>query len=1040
MLDRQVGKPVTWISAPGGSGKSTLVASYLDAQNLPCIWYHCNEVDADIATFFYYMGVAAKKAAPRHKQPLPLLTPEYLTGVPTFTRRYFEILYSRVKTIILDNYQDIPAASPLHEMIALGLEYVPDDVHVLVLSRSGPPSSLAGLKAKDKINRLRKQDICFALEESIQLATKRIPTLNPQCIESIHAKTEGWPAGIVLMLGRELLDGKGCESLKDVSYDRVFDYFAGEIFAKVDKEAQEFLLKTALLDELSVPLAGKLTAAGNAEQILSTLHRQHFFTDRLSGNGKDYKYHPLFREFLLNRAQTAYTTDELIHLRRKAAQLLEQTGNIEDAARLYCEANDRDGIARMVKGRARQLFLQGRNKIVGEWLSHIPEDDTADPWLLYWTGLCSFPCDLPRTRKYLEKALPLFKAIDDHSGIYLSWAGIVDTYAFSDEWRNLDDCIADFEKLRRLYPSFASLEDELIVSSRMLLCLTVRKTDQPQLVDAWLQRVSALLQDKPSPGIQVDTVFCMSVYYLWKGEYDKNAVLLERAATEIRHLETSPFAAIRIKLMKGIHCWITAEYDVALQILSEGLEISAQSGVHLYDSLLWCFKCAAEMAAGHLELAARSLENQLTSLLGLEKTMDVFFYHVNCAWHALLTHNLSRAEEHLKTVFAKMEAMGTPYYRALWHIGMAQVLFLQGCAIEANFHIQTAQRTSHSMKSHVMEWYCLLIEAWFLLQKGKDAEGLLSLHRGLSLGKRYGYVHLEFYQPSVMSYLCAKALEERIEPEYVQGLIRKLGLTPPAPADGMSTSSVYLEEWPYPIKIYTLGRFEILTSDKPLVFAGKEQKKPLEMLKTLIAFGGRDVPRERVTDALWPDAEGDQATKSFETTLSRLRKLLGGEDYITCRARQLAINPLYCWVDTLALDSLFESIQKSEPERLVHLCAKAISLYKGPFLASESGSSWAMQRRGTQMNRLLKAIGTAGRYYEQAGEWESAAEYFTKGIETDDLAEEFYRCLMICQHRLGNYAAAVRTYNRCRSRLITELGIKPSPETTAVYSSIMHQQ
>lgn len=1040
LLDRVAGKPVTWISAPGGAGKSTLVASYLEARKIPSLWYHCDELDADLATFFYYMGLAAKKAAPRHKQALPLLTPEYLAGIATFTRRYVEILFSRVKTIILDNYQDIPADSPFHEMIAHAFECIPDDVHVLVISRSEPPAVLAGLQAKGRINRLLKHDIRFTLDESRELAVERIPTLDTQCIESIHAKTEGWAAGIILMLEQELLDGKSPESLGDLSYDRVFDYFAGEIFAKVNKGVQKFLLQTAFLQELSVTLAEKLTTDGNAERILSTLNRQHFFTDRFSGTGQEYKYHQLFREFLLNRAKTAYTDDELTSIQRTAAHLMEQIGNVEEAARLYCEAKDRDGISRMVKCHARQLLLQGRNKTVEEWISHIPNDDTEDPWLLYWTGLCSFPVNLPRTRMCLEKALASFRAGEDIPGIYLAWAGIVDTHAFGDEWRNLDDCLADFDELQRCYSGFPSQEIELIVSSRMLLSLTLRRTDNPHQVEWWLQRVTTLLKKKPSFDIQMDTMFCMSVYYLWRGEYDKNAILLERAAIEINHSQPSPFALIRIKLMKGVHYWITADYQKALQTLSTALDISRKSGVHLYDSLLWSFKAAAEMAPGYLAKAELSLQQQIQSLVGSENALNVFFYHINSAWYGILTNNLFRAAEHLETICAQTESMGTPYYRALWHIGMAQVSFLLERGEEAKDQLRSAQKISLSMNSHVMEWYCLMVNAWFLLKEGSETEGVLSLHRSFSLGRRYGYVHLEFYQPAVMRYLCVKALEERIEPEYVKGLIKKLGLTPPTPGDSMPTSSTYLEAWPYPIKIYTLGRFEVLRSDEPMLFFGKEQKKPLDMLKLLIAYGGRDVSRERLTDILWPDAEGDQAVKSFETTLSRLRKLLGSEESLIFRSRQLTINPLYCWVDTIALESLFDTIQLTDPGQMVQLCAQAVELYKGPFLATETGMSWAVYRREAQMNRLLKVIGLVGHHYEQVGEWEMAAEYYAKGIETDDLAEEFYRQLMICQRQMGNNAALVRTYNHCHSKLKAELGIEPSPETTAVYSAIMDKR
>src|SRR5512146_2864715 len=107
LLDACMERPVTWISGPGGAGKSTLVASYLDARRLPCLWYQIDEGDADIATFFYYLGLAAQKASPRRKTLLPLFTTEYMRGVSAFTRKYFESLYARLKppcAIVLDNY------------------------------------------------------------------------------------------------------------------------------------------------------------------------------------------------------------------------------------------------------------------------------------------------------------------------------------------------------------------------------------------------------------------------------------------------------------------------------------------------------------------------------------------------------------------------------------------------------------------------------------------------------------------------------------------------------------------------------------------------------------------------------------------------------------------------------------------------------------------------------------------------------------------------------------------------------------------------
>ena len=87
LLDHVRKQPVIWVSGPPGCGKTTLVASYLDARKLSCLWYQIDEGDSDPATFFYYMGQAAKRASPRKRKPLPLFTPEYLQGIPTFTQR-----------------------------------------------------------------------------------------------------------------------------------------------------------------------------------------------------------------------------------------------------------------------------------------------------------------------------------------------------------------------------------------------------------------------------------------------------------------------------------------------------------------------------------------------------------------------------------------------------------------------------------------------------------------------------------------------------------------------------------------------------------------------------------------------------------------------------------------------------------------------------------------------------------------------------------------------------------------------------------------
>ena len=151
-LDRFRKQPIIWVSGPPGCGKTTLINSYIEARKLPCLWYQIDEGDSDIATFFYYLGQAAKRASPRKRILLPLLTPEYLQGIPTFTQRYFENLYNRLKIpfiLVFDNYHEIPAESSFHEIIFNGLSNIPQGKNIILISRSEPPSILIRLRANN---------------------------------------------------------------------------------------------------------------------------------------------------------------------------------------------------------------------------------------------------------------------------------------------------------------------------------------------------------------------------------------------------------------------------------------------------------------------------------------------------------------------------------------------------------------------------------------------------------------------------------------------------------------------------------------------------------------------------------------------------------------------------------------------------------------------------------------------------------------------------------------------------------------------------
>jgi DNA-binding SARP family transcriptional activator len=286
--------------------------------------------------------------------------------------------------------------------------------------------------------------------------------------------------------------------------------------------------------------------------------------------------------------------------------------------------------------------------------------------------------------------------------------------------------------------------------------------------------------------------------------------------------------------------------------------------------------------------------------------------------------------------------------------------------------------------------------------------------------------------PGVMESITTKALDAGIEVSYVQDLIRKNSLFHESPP-------LEIETWPWPLKIFTLGRFGMVKDGKPIRFSGKVQQKPLSFLKALIALGGRSVSEFQISDALWPEAEGDTAHTTFSTTLHRLRQLLGYEKAVHLQEGKITLNPAYCWVDVWAFERLLTQADdlyyKDNTGKAVELMQKAINMYHGHFLEEEQ--PWAITLREHLRNRFMISIKKLGSYQENLSLWEQAISSYQKGLEVDDLAEELYQRLMICYRHLNLKSEAFNVYQRCRKTLTASLGIEPSLETRTIYESLL---
>jgi two-component SAPR family response regulator len=122
-------------------------------------------------------------------------------------------------------------------------------------------------------------------------------------------------------------------------------------------------------------------------------------------------------------------------------------------------------------------------------------------------------------------------------------------------------------------------------------------------------------------------------------------------------------------------------------------------------------------------------------------------------------------------------------------------------------------------------------------------------------------------------------------------------------------------------------------------------------------------------------------------------------------------------------------------KQVINQTEKALRMYTGPFLAGDH-EPWMLSIRERLRNKYLRNVKRLGQYWEQNGKLDKAVECYQKGLEVDDLTEEFYQRIMKCYQKMGKRAEALTVYKRCYQMLSSVLGIEPSPETEGIMRSL----
>ncbi len=373
---------VSVISAPTGYGKTTLLAHWrqVEEAEVPFAWVSLDEQDNDPVRLWRHIVEALRRVVPEQED----FGADVLVGMsavgqefdritlPTLINELTELSHRVV--LMVDDYQFI-TEEDTHESVAFFVEHLPENVHLVISSRSDPPLPLGRLRARGEMNEIRTEQLAFTEEEAACLLNERMGLeIGPDDLSLLRERTEGWPAGLYLAaLSLRNKEDKHAfiESFRG-SNRYIVDLLGEEVLAGLTEEVRSFLLETSVLRTMTGPLCDAVTGGEGSAVLLRELTRSNLFVVSLDEQGEWYRYHHLFSELLLYDLRS--TEPDLVPiLHRRASVWLEGAGYFEGAIRQAIAATDYERLGLLIARHWRGYVFAGQTATVQGWLESLAE-------------------------------------------------------------------------------------------------------------------------------------------------------------------------------------------------------------------------------------------------------------------------------------------------------------------------------------------------------------------------------------------------------------------------------------------------------------------------------------------------------------------------------------------------------------------------------------------------------------------------------------------------------------------------------------------
>jgi LuxR family maltose regulon positive regulatory protein len=1058
-LEKNLEHPVTLVTANAGSGKTTLVADFVRTGARSFVWYQLDHTDADPAVFLGYVTNGIKQAVEGFGEVMLSYLQQAADELAQQPERAVDVLLNEVLEkierqliIVLDDYHHLGADTAVHRVVDRLIQYMPDVMHLIIITRDMPPLSIARLRSHNSLAVVDRSELLFTDKETQELFRQVFDLeLTPEQLKEYRERTHGWITALQLVrqvAQRQALSqtetGGAAVDLVEVlrqSERDIFDYFAEEVFADEPDDVKLYLPRLSLLDRIETGTCHALFPDANCRQLLPALVRRNVFTSIAADErGEEYRLHPLFQSFLRRRLRAevgkAGVVDE--HA-RFAAHFLEH-GALEEAMHHLLAAEDFERAASIIAEEGSRWITSGALGSLISYAEALPASvlEAHPRALLHRAEAARLQGEYDAAYAGFRRAVQLLHEKGDHEG---EAEGLHSLATIARRRGEFETAFSYLDRAAGLAGEGALVLTKCGNTRGLCLLLTGELEAAEREFRAALQLAEEQGEERYSRLIAHN----LGLPAMFRGDFGEALRWLRRILPESNAAPPAPQEATahlnmaRCYFYRGDMAACEKQLDLAL----ERSQLFNQTSLHgeIFETYGNLYRETGDVARAteFYERASRAHEES-----GIEITRHELLDEQ--AVLSLQLGDLGSAREKIDRLIEARERVGDKMGVTTAKLVRGRVMLAEGNLEGARSELLPALGYFREHRLNYYEAQASMALASCDYRAGREREALEHLRRAIDLAARYDYEYWLKRQVEQHREIFSNAEAAELLPADLRAHLSTAAHLEPEPAQA-SPAIVVSQNAVTDLTINMLGPVEIFRDPaRPMAADAWTTKRARDILCYIASRRHRRASKDVIIDTFWGEAEFEVVEKNFHPTISHIRKALNSnqplkQNFLLYRDGDYQLNQSFTyWIDTAEFDRLLsegEAARRArEFERCIDAYERAVALYRGEFMQG-SYDDWVEEQRTYYREQYLRLLESLAAVAQKSEDWPRVLNLTQQILREDPFREDIHCMIMRAYSATGNRAAVKEQYEHLRRLLQKELGVEPVAETRKVFKELM---